>query len=278
LQIREAHFAELRRVTDIYSFVAGDSPLLVSIPHDGCTLAPGMAERITDEARELPDTDWQVARLYGFAESIGASVLRANYSRYVVDLNRAPDDDALYAGQVSTGLCPTMTFAGQPIYRDGELPGDDERASRVESYWRPYHDRLGKELSRLRGSHGFAMLWDAHSIAAEVPALFDGQLPDLNIGTFDGNACAAAPENAVFAVAAESRYSSVLNGRFKGGYITRHYGNPPAQVHAIQLELSQSCYLQGPGGAYLESAAAEVGTLIESMLSTFITTVSKLGS
>lgn len=263
-------------MTDVYSFVAGESPLLVSIPHDGRALAPGMAERISDEARELPDTDWHVARLYGFVESMGASVLSANYSRYVVDLNRAPSDDRLYAGQMSTGLCPIKTFAGQAIYRDGEIPGHDERLSRVDSYWRPYHDKLDVELNRLREAHGFALLWDAHSIAAEVPALFDGQLPDLNIGTFDGKSCAAAPQEAVYAVAAGSQFSSVLNGRFKGGYITRHYGNPSERIHAIQLELSQSCYLQGPGAAYLDSAAAEVAMLIESMLSTFMKAASKL--
>lgn len=264
-------------MTDAYSFAKAESPLLISIPHDGRELAPGMAERMSDRGRALPDTDWHVTRLYDFAESMGAGVIRANYSRYVVDLNRAPGDDALYAGQISTGLCPARTFAGDAIYLDGETPGDAERAARVSRYWRPYHDRLAKELDRLREAHGFALLWDAHSIAPEVPALFDGQLPDLNVGTFDGNACAAGLQDAVYAIACDSRYSSVLNGRFKGGYITRHYGCPAAHVHAIQLELSQRCYLDRPGGVYLEPAAAEIAGLIESMLQIFLKAASSPG-
>lgn len=257
-------------MTDVYSFVAAESPLLISIPHDGQALAPGMAGRMSDDASDLPDNDWHVARLYAFAQSIGAGVIRANYSRYVVDLNRPPADDTLYPNQVSTGLCPTETFAGQAIYLDGEVPQNDERELRVGTYWRPYHARLAGELDRLRAQYGFALLWDAHSIAAEVPALFAGRLPDLNIGTFDGNACAGSLQSAVYRVAADSRYSSVLDGRFKGGYITRHYGRPAERFHAIQLELSQRCYLGGPDGAYMEKPAAEISTLIQSMLLAFL--------
>jgi N-formylglutamate amidohydrolase len=173
----------------VFDFIDGESPLLVSIPHDGRELAPGMAARMTTAGRALPDTDWHVRRLYDFAEELGASVIAANYSRYVVDLNRSADDVALYPGQVSTGLCPLETFAGEPIYSGNAELSEAERRARVETYWRPYHDRLQQALARIVDRFGYALLWDAHSIRAEVPLLFDGRLPDLNIGTNAGASC-----------------------------------------------------------------------------------------
>jgi len=209
----------------------------------------------------LPDTDWHVAELYDFARDLGASMLVANYSRYVVDLNRAASDEVLYPGQVVTGLCPTKTFSGEDIYTNGALSGDDQ-AQRVATYWQPYHDRIESTLAAIRAEHGYALLWDAHSIPSVVPRLFDGTLPELNIGTNSGKSCAASIETAVVDVAMESPYSVAANGRFKGGYITRHYGQPASNVHAIQLEIAQRAYMDEASTAFdAEKARRLRGTL-----------------
>ena len=254
----------------VFDFVDGESPLLVSIPHDGRELAPGMAERMTAAGRALPDTDWHVRRLYDFAEELGASVIAANYSRYVADLNRSADDAALYPGQVSTGLCPLETFAGEPIYAGDVALSHAERQARVETYWRPYHDRLQQALARIADRYGYALLWDAHSIRAEVPQLFDGRLPDLNIGTNGGASCRDDLAKAVGAEAAASSYSHVTNGRFKGGFITRHYGDPGRGVHAIQLEIAQRTYMDEASFEYLPPAAERLRAVIAPMLEAFL--------
>jgi N-formylglutamate amidohydrolase len=257
-------------MTDVFSFAAGSSPLLISIPHDGRSLMPGQDARMTAAGRSIPDTDWFVRELYRFADEIGASVIAANYSRYVVDLNRPANDAALYEGQVSTGLCPLKTFAGDDIYIDGESVSAEEQQVRVGQYWRPYHDRISSTLAELQDEHGVALLWDAHSIASEVPLLFPGVLTDLNVGTNGGESCASLLETAVMAVAATSAYSSVLNGRFQGGFITRNYGDPQNSVHAIQLELSQRCYMDENKLSYDPDPAVRVGKTIKKMLVSFI--------
>lgn len=197
---------------------------------------------MTDRGIAIPDTDWHVATLYAFAHGMGASMLVANHSRYVVDLNRASDDRELYPGQVATGLCPEKTFAGEPIYHE---PGIDKAESqqRVRDYWLPYHDKIRLTLDALRAQHGYALLWDAHSIPSTVPRLFDGELPVLNLGSDSGRSCGGRIEHAVAEVAKSSAYSSVVNDRFKGGYITRNYGDPADQVHALQLEIAQRSYM-----------------------------------
>ena len=230
-------------MSDAFEFSAGDTPLLISVPHDGRLIPEEQRLRMTEAALAIPDTDWHVAELYGFARDLGASMLVARYSRYVVDLNRPPDDGALYAGQVATGLCPQYSFAGAPLYRDDAPVAAAEVRDRVERYWRPYHERLALALEALRARHGFALLWDAHSIPSRVPRLFDGELPVLNLGNFDGCSCSADIARELHRIAAASPYASVLNGRFKGGYITRHYGNPAADVQAVQLELAQRAYM-----------------------------------
>ena len=230
-------------MSDVYRFVEGDSPLLVSVPHDGRLIPDGQRVRMTESGLAIPDTDWHVAQLYGFAAELGASLLVASYSRYVVDLNRPPDNESLYEGQVATGLCPRYTFAGEPLYRDDAPVPQQEVEARIERYWRPYHERLALALDEIRTRHGFALLWDAHSIPSRVPRLFEGELPVLNLGNFDGRSCDSGLAQELYGIAAASPYESVLNGRFKGGYITRQYGDPANRVHAMQLELAQRAYM-----------------------------------
>ncbi|MGH8193119.1 MAG: N-formylglutamate deformylase, partial [Woeseiaceae bacterium] len=229
-------------MNDVFSFHEGKSSLLVSIPHDGREIPDGIAARMTAEGLAIPDTDWHVGRLYEFVEALGAGVIAANYSRYVVDLNRSPQDEALYPGQISTGLCPLQTFAGHDLYKDGGGVDAREGQARVARYWEPYHARIAERLAEIKEEFGYALLWDAHSLRSSVPRLFTGELPDLNIGTNDGSSCPAIVQQGIAEAAAATPYTSVVNGRFKGGYITRHYGRPEDGVYAVQLELAgESC-------------------------------------
>ncbi|HXH04747.1 MAG TPA: N-formylglutamate deformylase [Candidatus Competibacteraceae bacterium] len=234
----------------IFQFHAGSTPLLISMPHSGREIPEDIAPRLLPHARAVPDTDWYVERLYDFAAELGASVIIPRYSRYVVDLNRAPDGSVLYPGASNTELCPTSGFDQRPLYREGQAPDAHEIARRTHRYWSPYHACLAQTVEELRSRHGYAILLDAHSIASRVPRFFAGQLPDFNLGTADGASC--HPHMAAAALAAVRgfpQYSHVLDGRFKGGYITRHYGEPRRHIHAIQLELSQATYCreQTPG-------------------------------
>lgn len=227
-------------MNDVFSLHKGSTPLLISVPHDGWHIPSEIVQYMDGAGRAIPDTDWHVAELYEFAKASGASMITAKISRYVVDPNRPADDASLYADQIATGLCPKKTFAGDNIYLD---PIDIDVAARVAAYWRPYHDQLAQTLRELQRQHGYALLWDAHSIASSVPLLFEGELPVLNLGTWDGRSCHTSVSDAVMAVAEQSGYDAVLNGRFKGGYITRHYGDPDNGVQAIQLELAQRAYM-----------------------------------
>jgi len=232
-------------------------PLLISAPHVGTALPDGFAARLTAVGKTLIDTDWDVDLLYGFAAEMDASVLRAHWSRYVVDLNRDPDGASLYPGARTTGLCPTETFVGEALYVDGQAPDDAEIVARRAAFWEPYHAELHAQLERIRARHGYALLLDAHSIWGVLPLLFDGELPDVNLGTNSGASCDAALVAGVEDVLAASPFSHVTNGRFKGGYITRHHGNPAAGVHALQIELNQKNYLaDGSRTKYDASKAA----------------------
>ena len=254
----------------VYQFRRGTLPLLISVPHDGRCLPDAMAARMTEPGRALPDTDWHVGRLYDFAVDFGASVIRAEYSRYVVDLNRPPDDTTLYPGQLATGLCPTHSFAGAALYLDGQEPDSAEQAERVERYWRPYHDKISNELDRLGQQHGKAFLWDAHSIPSTVPRLFDDELPVLNIGANGGTSCAASALTAVSAVAEDSGYSTVVDGRFRGGYITRHFGRPGNRQHALQLELAQRSYMDEATLRYDDERATRLRDVLKAMLRAYL--------
>jgi N-formylglutamate deformylase len=228
-----------------FRFRQGTRPLLISMPHVGTHVPPALAARFTDEARQVPDTDWHLERLYDFADELGASVLVATHSRYVIDLNRPPDGASLYPGQNVTGLCPVDTFDNTPIYEAGDVPQDDEIAARREAIWKPYHAKLAEELARMQAQHGVAALWDAHSIRSVLPRFFEGKLPDLNLGTGKGESCDPALAQTLLGIAESAPgYTGVLNGRFTGGYITRHYGQPAQDVHAVQLEMTQSSYMQ----------------------------------
>ena len=229
-----------------YRFRQGTRPLLISMPHVGTHLPPALAARLTPEARQVPDTDWHLERLYEVADELGASVLVATHSRYVIDLNRPPDGSSLYPGQSVTGLCPLDSFDDTPLYATAaDQPGVAEVAARRTAIWQPYHAQLAAELARLRAAHGVAMLWDAHSIRSVLPRFFDGKLPDLNLGTAEGAACAPELASQLLAIAQGAPgFSAVLNGRFKGGHITRHYGQPTQGIHAVQLEMTQCSYMQ----------------------------------
>jgi N-formylglutamate deformylase len=229
---------------ETYRFQPGETPVLISIPHGGVTIPDELAVRMTEEGREVADTDWHLDRLYNFAPALGAGFLVADLSRYVIDLNRSPDGVALYRGADNTELCPTTTFEHKPVWREGEAPDAAEIQARVERYWRPYHERLASELAALKARFGIAVLFDAHSIRSHVPRFFEGRLPDFNLGTADGNS--ASPHLAgrlMNVLSTTDRYDAILNGRFKGGYITRHYGHPAENIHAVQLELSQATYM-----------------------------------
>lgn len=223
--------------------IQGTAPLLISIPHMGTFVPADIKSRMTQAALTLPDTDWHVDKLYWFALEMGASLLMPTHSRYVVDLNRPQDDAHLYPGQMKTGLCPVTTFGGANIYKDGEAPDEIEKVNRIAAYWVPYHEALQAELARIKAAHGYAILYDAHSICSRVPLLFDGTLTDLNLGSAHGASCAPALAAAALTAAQDGPYSAVLNGRFVGGHITRHYGQPQNNVHALQMELTWANYM-----------------------------------
>lgn len=254
----------------VFSFQRGRAPLLVSIPHAGTHVPSVIRKQLTEKALQLPDTDWYVDRLYHWVVDQGAGLLVANYSRYVIDLNRPPDNAALYPGP-GTGLLPESSFAGSPLYRTGANPDEMETAQRLSKFWRPYHEKLATELQWIKKHFGYAILLDAHSIPGEVPMLFEGRLPDLNLGS---NAGASADSGLVStgfnALSKNSRYSSVRDGRFKGGYITRNYGKPCENIHALQLEMAQSVYMCEKPPKYNQALADQVEVVLRDFVGTLL--------
>lgn len=243
----------------------GRLPLLISMPHNGQQIPADIAATMLPYASAVPDTDWFLDQLYGFADELGASVINPVYSRYVIDLNRPPDGSVLYAGANNTELCPSSGFDERPLYLPGKQPDEAEVNRRIELYWRPYHDALRAELDRLKAQFGYALLFDAHSIKSQVPRFFDGRLPDINFGTAEGKSAGAVLEQAIMAVPT-GVYSRVLNGRFKGGYITRHYGQPAQHIHALQLELSQITYMDENAFVWQPELAAQVQPVLRKVV------------
>ena len=237
--------------------IPGDGPIVLAQPHSGTFVPQDIAANLTARGRKLADTDWHIPQLYDDLVP-DATIVRAEFNRYVIDANRPPDGATLYPGQNTTGLVPMVDFENHPLWL--EEPGDAEIARRREAFHRPYHTALQAELERVRGVHGFAVLYDCHSIQSCLPFLFEGRLPDLNIGTDNGATCHPAIEAAVANACAAGPYSHVVNGRFRGGWTTRHYGRPDRKVHAIQMEIAQSTYLEAeePPFAYSPDKAASL--------------------
>jgi N-formylglutamate deformylase len=229
---------------DLWRHHAGTTPVLIDIPHCGTYLPPAIAAGMTPAGQRLLDTDWHVEKLYAFVPKLGAGLFHATHSRYVADLNRDPDGKPLYPGADNTEVCPLRSFHDAEIWLPGRAPDAAEARRRVDTYWRPYHAALAAEIAAVKARRGFCVLLDGHSIFSEVPRFFPGKLPDLNLGTADGRSCTPALQGVAAGVLAGAQgFSHVVNGRFKGGYITRHYGRPEEGVHALQLEMAMSAYL-----------------------------------
>jgi len=256
----------------VFTLYPGHAPLLVSLPHVGTWLPPTLQPRLQPRALQVEDTDWHLQRLFGFVQALGASLLVSHANRYLIDLNRPPEDAPMYPGVNNTGLCTTRFFTGEPLYRDGQAPDAAEVQQRVASHWQPYHQALVGELARLKALHGHVVLFDGHSIKSELPWLFEGRLWDLNLGTASGSACATSLQAELAALlAGQSDYSQIVNGRFKGGYITRQYGRPDHGVHAVQLEMCWRCYMhETPPYAFDEARAAAVTPLLRRLVQTML--------
>jgi N-formylglutamate deformylase len=256
----------------IFTLHCGSAPLLVSMPHIGTDIPPDLQDAYMPRALAVEDTDWHLDLIYDFLPELGASVLKPRYSRYVIDLNRPPDDAPMYPGAANTELCPTRFFTGDAIYKPDCTPSMEERSWRRDAYWQPYHTALATELQRIKAQHGYALLWDAHSIRSQLPWLFEGTLPGLNIGTANGASAHASIAAAVDRVCADANGPShVLNGRFKGGYITRRYGSPQNQLHALQLEMCRYLYMREDAPFdYNPDRARQIQPLLKAMMNSAV--------
>jgi N-formylglutamate deformylase len=256
------------RTVPAFRLRRGTSPLIVSMPHAGTFIPHSIGSRFADVAALRPDTDWHMPRLYNFLESLGATVIVATHSRYAVDVNRPPGGENLYPGRDTPRLCPIDTFDSRPLYRKGTEPSATEIAARVDSLWKPYHACLEREIARVRDECGMALLWDAHSIVSRSPRLFEGRLADFNLGTADNASCNPALSRALIEkLQGHREFTSVLNGRFKGGYITRQWGWPAERVHAVQLEMAQCLYMdETPPFAFREDLATRIRPILREQL------------
>ncbi|MGO4405747.1 N-formylglutamate deformylase [Bosea sp. RAF48] len=250
----------------IISVTRGSSPFILSMPHPGTGLPPEVAAALSERGRLVEDTDWHMRRLYSFAAPFEPTIVEAQLSRFVIDLNRDPAGVSLYPGQATTELVPTTTFDGAPIWQNAPDAAEIER--RKVAYFQPYHQALAAEIARVKAEHGYCVLWDCHSIKSEIPRLFDGTLPTLNLGTNSGESCADSVEAAAVAAMAGQPFTQILNGRFKGGWITRHYGRPFERVHALQMEIALSAYLaeESAPWAFDETKAASLQTALSATI------------
>jgi N-formylglutamate deformylase len=244
-------------MNESYDLVTGNIGVLISMPHNGQLIPDEIAQTMTEQAQQVGDTDWYMDKLYDFAQGLGAAVIKPKYSRYVIDLNRNIDGVNLYPGANSTELCPTTAFDLSPLYKLGQEPDDTEIQRRITLYWQPYHRALRDTLAQMKTKFGKVVLLDAHSILSKVPRFFEGQLPDFNFGSANGASCSEELMTDIMQLEL-SPYSSVANGRFKGGYITRGFGKPEENIHAVQLELSQHTYMDEPSDRYNHEKASQV--------------------
>jgi N-formylglutamate deformylase len=252
-------------MTDLFKFKASERPLLVSIPHSGIEFPSGIESGLNSKAKLMADTDWYVDRLYQWVPELGAGMIVANYSRYLIDLNRPPNNEQLYETK-TPGLVPTHSFSGESLYQRS-TPDKAEIDRRVSKYWQPYHQAIRMELDRLLDKFGYVVLFDAHSIKSTVPGLFEGRLPDLNLGTNEGKTASASLMNIVQrAFQKQSQYSCVVDGRFKGGYITRNFGTPGTGVHALQLEMSQAIYMNEVTQEFNPDSGQQLMEFLKSLL------------
>lgn len=250
----------------VFDVIRGDGPIVLGQPHGGTEVPEAIAGRLNPNGTQLADTDWHIAQLY---EGLlpGATVVRSHVHRYVIDANRDPAGVSLYPGQNTTTLVPLTDFDGRTIWCAGQEPSADEVEARRLAYHAPYHEALRAELDRVRAKHGVAILFDCHSIRSNIPFLFEGELPIFNTGSNLGTTCAPAVEAAVDDIARASGRSAVLNGRFKGGWTTRHYGQPAQNIHAIQMEIAQRAYMQEVAPwAWDPSRAADLRPQLQKML------------
>lgn len=241
------------RPTPWLTVVLGDAPLITCMPHTGIDIPADIGARLVSPWLGRKDADWHIDRLYDFGTSLGATLIRTSLARTVIDPNRDPSGVSLYPGQATTELCPTTTFDGEPLYRPAEAPAQAEIAARRASYFDPYHRAIAAEIQRLRARHDGVVLYDCHSIRSRIPRLFAGELPNFNIGTNQGATCAPELTAQIERVCATTSFTQVTNGRFRGGYTTRHYGDPQRGVHAIQMELACRGYMREPDAASPET-------------------------
>ncbi len=244
-------------MNESYDLVTGNIGVLISMPHNGQLIPDEIAQTMTEQGQQVADTDWYMDKLYDFAQDLGAAVIKPKYSRYVIDLNRNIDGVNLYPGANSTELCPTTAFDLSPLYKLGQEPDDTEIQRRITLYWQPYHRALRDTLAQMKTKFGKVVLLDAHSILSKVPRFFEGQLPDFNFGSANGASCSEELMTDIMQLEL-SPYSSVVNGRFKGGFITRGFGKPEENIHAVQLELSQHTYMDEPSSHYNNDKASQV--------------------
>lgn len=264
-------------MSDFLTLRRGGGPLILSLPHTGTTMPPEVAAGLADADLALKDTDWWIDRLYApLAEALDATTVHTALSRTAIDVNRDPSGRSLYPGQATTGLAPLETFDGEPLYRPDAEPDEAEIARRRSRWFDPYHTALAAELARLRREHGLVLLYDCHSIRSRVPRLFPGELPVFNIGSNDGRSCAPEIAEAAAAICGRSGMSTVVDGRFKGGWITRHYGRPEHGVHALQMELACRAYMDEAPPRFDEARAERLRGVLSDMLDAMLSALARL--
>lgn len=255
----------------------GNLPLVLAIPHSGNYIPEEILNTITEPAKQLIDTDWNVHRLYDNLLP-GTTVIKALFHRYVIDANRDPSGSALYPDRPTTALCPLTTFDGDSLYLSRQEPNESEITRRRIAFHIPYHNALRKVLNLARSKHGIVILYDCHSIRSRILNLFPSHPPDFNIGTNDGTTCSPAIENKVRDICEQSdEFSTVVNDRFKGGWTTRNYGQPSKGIHAIQMELAQStCMLECSPWTYDDKKAQILRQVLARILKALVTIAGEL--